>query len=87
MWTRALLGLAILSLTATATLADSLVGTIVAFDRKAGIIVLDDKTVWTLAKGDAEVPEGLKAGDKVEIKYDSLGEDGRGVIQSMTVSN
>lgn len=71
---------------AAPALADSVTGTVLAFDRKANLIILGDKTVFTLANGDAEVPEGLKSGDVVKIVYDSLGEDGYGVITSITIT-
>ncbi len=82
---RTLLALAALA-AATPALADSVTDTVLAFDRKAQIIVLKDKTVFTLAEGDAEAPEGLKAGDIVTITYESLGEDGYGVIETIEVS-
>lgn len=71
---------------AAPVLADSVTDTVLAFDRKANLIVLEDKTVFTLAQGDAVAPDGLKAGDVVTITYDSLGEDGYGVVTSITVS-
>ncbi len=72
---------------AAPVLADSVSGTVLAFDRKAGLIVLQDKSVFTLTATDAEAPEGLKAGDMVTISYESLGEDGYGVIDSIAIGN
>ena len=72
-------------LAAAPALADVVSGAVIAYDRKARIIVLADKTVFTLAAGDAEAPEGLKAGDVVTITYESLGEDGYGVIEAIAV--
>ena len=66
--------------------ADSTEGTILAFDRKANIIVLKDKTVWTLEGSEAAVPADLKAGDRVKIDYSAEGEDGISKIDSITVA-
>ncbi|NDW47746.1 hypothetical protein [Ruegeria sp. PrR005] len=62
-------------LVATPVLADEVTGTILAYDRVDGLIVLDDKTVWSL-EFVAEVPEGLVSGDEVHIVYETAGEDG-----------
>ncbi len=75
------------ALLAAPVLADEVTDTVLAFDRKAGLIVLVDKTVFTLTKTDAEAPEGLKAGDTVTIVYQSRGDDGVGVIESVTITN
>ena len=79
------LSLAVLA-AATPALADSVTDTVLAFDRKAGIIVLEDKSVFTLSAGDAQAPDGLKSGDTVTITYESLGEDGYGIIQSIEIA-
>jgi hypothetical protein len=81
------MGSAMLLAGSTLAFADSVNGTILAFDRQARIIVMTDNTVWSLEDADAQAPEGLKAGDQVEIVWDSLAEDGRGLIQSITLSN
>lgn len=46
-------------------------GTILAFDRKARILVFTDKTVWPLEKMAGELSEKLKAGDRIQIIYDA----------------
>lgn len=67
---------AALTVSAAAAAADSVTGTVLAFDRKANVLVLDDKSVFIIPKDSAQAPEGLKAGDKVTIEYPSEGEDG-----------
>lgn len=62
-------------LVATPALADEVTGTILAYDRVDGLIVLDDKTVWSL-EFVTEVPVGLVSGDEVHIVYETAGEDG-----------
>jgi hypothetical protein len=44
-------------------------GTILALDRKARLLVLEDRTVWSLELMKSEVDAGLKAGDRIEIRY------------------
>lgn len=46
-------------------------GTILAFDRKARILIFTDKTVWPLEKMAGELSEILKAGDRIQIIYDA----------------
>lgn len=60
---------------ATPVFADTTSGTVVAFDRKANVVVMDDKTIWQLAEKTA-VTEELEAGDAVRITFTSLGDDG-----------
>lgn len=57
-------------------------GTIIAFDRKANTLVLADRTVWSLQDMKSALPTGLKAGDRVEIHYQS-DEDGISSIDSV----
>lgn len=64
-------------------IADETTGEIVAYDRKAQIIVLKDKTIWQLA-ADTLIPADLAAGDTVRISYDSAGEDGLEKIVELT---
>lgn len=71
---RALLAAAVLA-AATPAFADETTGKVLAFDRKANIIVLQDKTVWELGT-EATIPEGLVAGETVRLVYESAGEDG-----------
>jgi hypothetical protein len=83
---KAALASAILLSSCSIALADSTVGTILAFDRVAKIIVLKDKTVWTLEGSEASAPDGLKAGDKVEIIYETAGEDGLTKIDAIKMA-
>ncbi len=71
--------------TFTTAFADNTEGTIVAFDRKAKIIVLDDKTVWTTVGSEDAIPENLKAGDVVTIEYVTSGDDGVQKISAITI--
>ncbi|MBS1303472.1 hypothetical protein [Loktanella sp. SALINAS62] len=70
----ALFALAFATLSAPA-FADETTGTIVAYDRLSNVLVLDDKTVWTL---DAKtlVPADLKAGDDITLTFQSDGDNG-----------
>ncbi len=74
------------SILATSALADSTAGVVVAFDRVAKVLELDDKTVWDLAPAGDLVPEGLVAGDQVTIEYVSAGDSGVGKITSISVA-
>ena len=57
-------------------LADSTTGAVVAYDRKAQVIVLEDKTIWSLEGSKAELPADLQAGERIEIDYESGGDNG-----------
>lgn len=74
---------AALLLTAAPVLADETTGTVLAYDRKAGVIVLTDKTVFSLELlGNTPVAD-LVAGDKVKIVYEAAGEDGMTAITAI----
>lgn len=64
--------------------ADVTVGTVLVHDRMAKILVLTDRTIWPLELVKSAVPDGLKAGDRVEIEYES-DEEGVSVINSIQV--
>lgn len=68
----------------TPAFADSTSGTVVAFDRKANVLVMDDKTVWSLETL-ASVPEGLKSGDVITIQYTSNADNGWGKINAIQI--
>ncbi|MCE8544950.1 hypothetical protein KBY25_03870 [Ruegeria pomeroyi] len=72
---RSLILAATLLSAAIPALADEVTGTILAFDRVDSLIVLEDKTIWSLEFVD-EIPEDLAAGDEVHIVFESAGEDG-----------
>ena len=63
--------------------ADAVDGTVLAHDRVANVIVLTDKSVWSLATLEAGPPEDLMAGDRIEIRYESNEDDGVRVIHSV----
>lgn len=63
---------------------DTTEGTVLAFDRKANTLVLSDKTVWPLEQLTSALPTNLKAGDRVEIQYES-DEDGLAKISSIAL--
>ena len=73
------------SMLATPVLADTTGGVVVAYDRVDHVLVLDDKTVWDLAPAGDLVPEGLSAGNKISIEYDSAGDSGVGKITAITI--
>jgi hypothetical protein len=62
---------ALLCATFQAAAEDISQGTILALDRKARVMVLTDRTVWPLETAKSEVPVGLIAGNRVEIRYES----------------
>ena len=64
-------------------LADETTGTLVAHDRKARRIVMDDKTIYEYTE-DTERPETLTAGMRVRIDYRG-GEDGIESISSIEI--
>ena len=64
--------------------ADVTSGTVLVHDRMAKILVLTDRTVWPLELLKSAAPDGLKAGDRVEIEYES-DEEGVSAINSIQV--
>ncbi|MGJ8572055.1 MAG: hypothetical protein ACSHXI_15290 [Hoeflea sp.] len=72
-------------LLATSALADTTGGVVVAYDRVDHVLVLDDKTVWDLAPAGDLVPEGLSAGNRITIEYNSAGDSGVGKITAISV--
>ena len=71
---RLIIAAAFLAVAAPA-LADSTTGVVLAFDRVDRIIVMEDKTVWSLG-ANTVVPDNLKAGDSVTIDFTNGGENG-----------
>lgn len=73
---RTLLAAALLAAAvSTPALADETTGTLVAFDRKANVIVMEDKTIWELS-AETVLPDDLAAGEIVTIVFTSTGDDG-----------
>lgn len=61
--------------TVPAVAADNFIGEVLAHDRVAHRIVLDDKTIVTYDPATVSVPQDLAAGDKVEVVFGG-GEEG-----------
>ena len=72
-------------LAARPAFADETSGTVLAYDRVAHVLVLDDKTVWSLP-GDLILPDDLVAGDTITIDFQTAGDNGVGKINSITRS-
>ena len=64
-------------------LADETTGTLLAHDRKARRIVMDDKTIYEYAE-ETERPETMTAGMRIKITYRG-GEDGIESISKVEV--
>lgn len=79
----AAVGTSLLVLSGAALPADLLDGTVLAYDRKARIIVLADKSVMPLANLQGEMPEDLVAGDRIEISFESNEDDGIYVVHGV----
>lgn len=63
--------------------AEETEGLVLAFDRQDRIIVLTDKTVWTLPDT-IDVPDDLAHGDRVLFDFENAGDDeGMTEISSM----
>lgn len=60
-------------------------GTVLAFDRKAKVLVFTDKSVWPLSKLSSSLPSDMKAGDRVEIEYDMNEDEGITEIYSIRI--
>ncbi len=67
-----------------AALADSTTGTVSAYDRLAGVIVLTDKSVYSLDSATIDIPPNLSAGDKITIEFEG-DEDGISAINGITI--
>lgn len=78
---------ALVFLAVSPAFADTVTDTVLAFDRKANLIILADKTVFDVTGVDAAMTEMLVAGDTVTITYESRGDDGIGKIDSIVMAN
>ena len=63
--------------------ADEVTSKVLAFDRVANIIVLEDKTVFNVTKPEI-IPEGLIAGDTIKIDFKNDGDNGVTAIFSIS---
>ena len=77
----------ILVVSASASYADTFKGTVIAFDREANVIVIDDKSVFNFEGQGVMVPDDLKAGNTIEIESEGEGEDGYGNLTSVKILN
>lgn len=71
-----------LALFALPAVADETQGLVLAYDRQANLLVMNDKTVWELPSG-LLIPADLGAGDRVALFYETAGEDGMIAIDSL----
>ncbi len=76
--------ISVVCLTGTPALADSTTGEILAYDRLANVIILNDKTVWEIVPKDLPLPADLKQGDKITIDFFTNGDSGVGKINSIS---
>jgi len=74
-----------IALSAVPAFADSVTGTVVAYDRVAGRLVLSDNSVYLFDPAVVEMPDSLTAGDEVEIDFESSEEEGIEQINSITI--
>ena len=72
-------------LSAVPAIADSVTGTVVAYDRVANRLVLSDNSVYSFDPAGVEMPDSLTAGDEVEIDFESSEEEGIEQINSITI--
>ena len=80
---RTILAAAVAVVSALPAFADETEGHVLAYDRKAHVIVLTDKSTWSLP-ADMMVPADLGAGDRVLFEYETAGEDGLTAITAVT---
>jgi hypothetical protein len=59
-------------------------GTVLAFDRVAQLLVLEDKSAWSLANMQNTLPIGIAVGNRVRIEYESA-EDGSRLVREVRV--
>lgn len=54
-----------------ASAPDRTEGEVLAYDRKANVLILKDKTAWSLDTLATPLPAAIKAGDRISIEYES----------------
>jgi len=69
---------------AAPALANSVTSTVTAYDRVAGVIVLADKSVFSLDTLTAEIPTTLSAGDRITVDFQG-DEDGVTAIDGIMI--
>ena len=72
---RHLIAAAVMFAAASPAFADFTEGKVLAYDRVARIVVMEDHTVWQLSDKTI-VPEGLVAGEEIRIDFTARGENG-----------
>lgn len=82
---RTLIVTTLAALAPVVAIADETAGTVLAYDRVANVIVLEDKSVWSLETL-AEVPAELAAGQHVTIDFKSNGDNGWEKINAVVIS-
>ncbi len=80
---RTIVAAALALLVAAPAIADTTEGLILAFDRKDGVIIMADKTVWPMPDG-LVIPFDLGAGDRILIDFTSDGDNGVVSIDEIT---
>lgn len=83
---RVLLSAVTIAFLAAPAFADQVSGSVLAYDRVNHIIILDDKTVWSIP-ADFSLPENLLAGDNITIEFKGAAEDGIGPILTIVRSD
>lgn len=59
-------------------------GTVLAYDRKAQVLVLNDRSLWSLAQAESGELDRLSAGDRVQFSHRTR-DDGTGVILEISI--
>ena len=80
----ALVGALAAALLAAPALADEVTGTVVAHDRVAHRVIMDDRTIYEYDPAGTELPRAILAGDTIRITYRG-GEDGIEAIQRIEI--
>ena len=62
---------------------DIIEATVLAHDRQANVIILKDNTVWPLELLTECLPDNIRAGDAVQIRYEFNEDDGLQSIHSI----
>ena len=66
-------------------LADTVMGQVLSFNPATQILVLEDKSSWSLKDGGIAAPVGLAAGQTVTIDFTTNGDNGFGKINSVVI--
>lgn len=69
---------------AVPALADEVTGTVVAHDRVAHRVIMEDRTIYEYDPATTELPRAILAGDTVRVTYRG-GEDGIEAIERIEI--